>query len=291
MGAANNSLVDLSCYIPRIMSGQPASESSVDHYGSQYSNFATELYADIRRQAMGEDIGQNGWLTADEQDIFIDWLGLDAEDHLLDIACGCGGPTLRIAQHTGCQVTGVDIQEQGIAQATTYADQRGLSDRATFRVLDGSSALPFETESFDAVTCIDAINHLPDRALVLGEWYRVLKPGGRLVFTDPITVTGPLPNEEIATRASVGFFLFVPHGSDEVMLRNAGFEVKRIEDRTENVARVARRWHAARAANESKVRELEGDKEYEGQQTFFDVAATLAEQRRLSRFAYLAIKD
>ena len=185
----------------------------------------------------------------------------------------------------------MDIQAQGIAQATTYADQQGLSDRATFRVLDGSSALPFETESFDAVMCIDAINHLPDRALVLGEWYRVLKVGGRLVFTDPITVTGPLPNEEIAIRASVGFFLFVPLGSDEVMLRKAGFKVKRIEDRTENVARVARRWHEARAANESKVRELEGDKEYEGQQTFFDVAATLAEQRRLSRFAYLAIKD
>ena len=145
--------------------------------------------------------------------------------------------------------------------------------------------------TFDAVTCIDAINHLHDRALVLGDWYRVLKAGGRLVFTDPITVTGALTNEETAIRASIGFFLFVPHGADEVMLRKAGFEVKRIEDRTENVARVARRWHEARAANESKVRKLEGDKEYEGQQTFFDVAATLAEQRSLSRFAYLAIKD
>ena len=41
----------------------------------------------------------------------------------------------------------------------------------------------------------------------------------------------------------------------------------------------------------TRVDEMLGDKEYEGQQTFFDVAATLAEQRRLSRFAYLAIKD
>ena len=138
---------------------------------------------------------------------------------------------------------------------------------------------------------IDAINHLPDRALVLGEWYRVLKPGGRLVFTDPITVTGPLTSDENAIRASIGFFLFTPLGSDEVMLRQTGFAVKRIEDRTENVCRVARRWYEARAANESEVRKLEGDKEYEGQQTFFDVAAALAEQRRLSRFAYLAIKD
>ena len=111
------------------MSDKTSYQAAVDHYGSQYSNFATELFAEIRRKAMGEDIGQNGWLTADEQDIFIDWLGLDAEAHLLDIACGCGGPTLRIDQHIGCQVTGVDIQEQGIAQATTYADQRGLFAR------------------------------------------------------------------------------------------------------------------------------------------------------------------
>ncbi len=87
---------------------------------------------------MGEDIRQSSWLTADEQVIFIGWLGLDAEAHSLDVACGSGGPTLRIAQQTGCQVTSVDIQKQSIAQATTYAVQQGLADRAPFRVLDGA---------------------------------------------------------------------------------------------------------------------------------------------------------
>ena len=45
--------------------------SHVDLYGAQYGNFATDLYADIRREAVGEDIGQNGWNTAAEQDQFI----------------------------------------------------------------------------------------------------------------------------------------------------------------------------------------------------------------------------
>jgi SAM-dependent methyltransferase len=37
--------------------------------------------------------------------------------------------------------------------------------------------------------CIDAVNHLRDRAGVFDEWVRLLAPGGRVLFTDPITVT------------------------------------------------------------------------------------------------------
>jgi hypothetical protein len=60
-----------------------ASRSGVDLYGASYRNFASALYADIRREAFGEDIGQTGWLSAKEQDLFIAWLGLSraARDH------------------------------------------------------------------------------------------------------------------------------------------------------------------------------------------------------------------
>ena len=46
------------------------------YYDTTYGNFQTSLYQEIRREAYGEDIGQNGWLTADEQNKFISWLGL-----------------------------------------------------------------------------------------------------------------------------------------------------------------------------------------------------------------------
>ena len=82
---------------------------SVDHYGAQYGSFDSELLAEVRREAFGEDIGQTGWLTVSEQDLFIDWLGLSEEDHLLDIACGSGRPSLQIAETTGCKVTGIDL--------------------------------------------------------------------------------------------------------------------------------------------------------------------------------------
>ena len=47
------------------MSDKPA---EVDLYGRQYGNFATQLYEAIRDATYGEQIGQNGWLTAEEQD-------------------------------------------------------------------------------------------------------------------------------------------------------------------------------------------------------------------------------
>jgi len=260
----------------------------VDHYGAQYGHFTSQLYEEIRAETFGEDIGQNGWLTAGEQDLFLSWLGLRPEHTLLDIACGSGGPALRIAQRTGCRVQGIDLHQDGVAQAEAQAVARGLSALARFDRADAGKPLPFEDDAFDAVICADAVNHLPDRARALGEWARVLRPGGRLVYTDPVVVTGPLTNEEIGIRASIGFFLFMTPGANERLLARAGFEVLEVVDRTENMARIAGRWCAARAARGTELREVEGKATFEGQQRFFEVAERLAATRRLSRFAFHA---
>lgn len=270
----------------------PAETASavIDHYGAQYSHFAADAYTEIRRETFDEDIGQNGWTTAEEQDRFIAWLTVGPGDRVLDVACGAGGPARRLARITGCDVLGIDTHEEGLARAREMAAQEGLADRASFARIDAGGPLPFPDASFDAVVCIDAISHLPARPAVLAEWARILKPGGRVLFTNPITVTGPLSNTEIAIRASIGFFLFVPPGYDEEVLRDAGLRLAVREDRTDNMETVARRWHAARAAREAVVRRLEGDETFSGQQTFFAVSARLARERRLSRFVYVASK-
>jgi len=272
----------------RDSSTEPEHTGQVNLYGTQYGNFATDHYAEIRRAAVGEDIGQNGWNTAAEQDQFIQWLGLGPSDYLLDVACGAGGPALRLTRLTGCRVTGIDIHEQGIAQARDRAALDGLGDWATFEVVDASGSLPFGDATFDVVTCIDAINHFPDRLAVLREWRRVLKPGGRLLIADPITVTGPLTNQEIAIRSSIAFFLFVPPGFDEQVITDAGFALNLREDCTPNTATVAGRWRDAREARAGALRAIEGDETFEGQQRFLDVTARLAEERRLSRFVFVA---
>src|ERR1700732_3012678 len=100
---------------------KPNSALPGSHYNTNYGNFQTELYAQIRREAFGEDIGQNSWLTADEQDRFLEWLDLSPGATLLDVACGAGGPALRIAAITGCSVVGIDVHDQAVAAASSLA--------------------------------------------------------------------------------------------------------------------------------------------------------------------------
>jgi SAM-dependent methyltransferase len=143
---------------------------------------------------------------------------------------------------------------------------------------------------FDAITCIDAINHFSDRPRIIAEWARLLKLGGRLLFTDPITLTGPLTNAELVIRSSAGFYLFVPHGYDECVITQCGLQVLACEDVTSNMAAIAEARHAARASRHAAIREIEGDQAYDGQQEFLAVAARVAREGRLSRFAYVSKK-
>jgi SAM-dependent methyltransferase len=153
---------------------------------------------------------------------------------------------------------------------------------------DASEPLPFEDGTFDALICIDAINHLPVRAGILGDWARVLRPGGRLLFTDPVVITGILDSEELSIRTSIGYFLFVPPGENDRLLADAGLTVVDVEDTTDHLAQIARRRHDARAARAKALTEIEGDAAFEGLQRFFDLVATLARDHRLSRFVYTA---
>jgi len=266
------------------------SPSSAGHYDANYGNFQTELYAQIRQEAFGEDIGQNSWLTSDEQDRFLRWLELAPGKILLDVACGAGGPALRIAAATGCSIVGIDAHKEALTTAGSLAAQRGLAERAEFRFIDATGPLLFSDNSFDAITCIDAINHFSDRPRVIAEWARLLKLGGRLLFTDPITLTGPLTNVEVAVRSSAGVYLFVPHGYDECVIAQCGLQLLVCEDVTANMAKVAEARHTARASRSDALHEIEGDQAYDGQQEFLAVAARVAREGRLSRFVYVAKK-
>jgi SAM-dependent methyltransferase len=272
----------------------PTSKSKADepgiYYDTNYRNFDTELYSEIRREAFGEDIGQNSWLTAEEQDRFLSWLDLSRGNVLLDVACGAGGPALRLAAKTGCSVVGIDVHEQAISTACSLAILRGLSRRAEFRVVDAAQQLPFSEASFDAITCIDAINHFSDRPRVIAEWGRLLKPGGRLLFTDPITVTGALTNVEVEVRSSGGFYVFVLRGYNERIIAQCGLRLLVDKDVTANMAKVAEARHTARESRSAALREIEGHRAYEGQQEFLEVAARVAREGRLSRFVYVSKK-
>lgn len=265
-------------------------DKPVDSYNATYSRFDHAVVARVRREAFGEDIGQNSWMIADECRMYCAWLGLRPESHLLEVGCGSGGPAIFIARTTGAQVTGVDINMHGIAAGNAMARMERLDSQVRFEVVDAGVALPFADASFDALLCIDAINHLPGRLEILREWCRVLKDGSRLLFTDPVIVTGLLSSEELAVRSSIGFYLFAPPGEDARLIREAGLVLEREEDVTENMATISQRRRDARRHAQEELLPLEGEQTYHGQQRFLAMVHRLASERRLSRLAFLARK-
>jgi SAM-dependent methyltransferase len=266
-----------------------AADDDTGWYDRTYGRFAEELYAAIRSEAFGEDIGQNSWLTAAEQRTFSEWLELDSSSALLEVASGSGGPALFTVATTGCRIAGIDIHQAGVDAANEAAREQGLAERARLVCADARGRLPFDDASFDAVICVDAINHLYERADVLREWHRLVRGGGRILFTDPITITGPLRREEMIVRSGgMGEFVFTPPGLDERLIREADFEDVRVEDVSENPARVASAWHAARERRAAQLDEVEGVEENASTQRFLSAVAALARERRLSRFAYVA---
>jgi len=260
----------------------------VKHYDTVYGHFADKVLQEIRLETFGEDIGQNSWLTADEFDRFLGYLQLNSASNVLETACGSGGPALYMARRFGCRVTGIDISEKGIETANKMARAQKLDSLVHFLHADAGQPLQFADHLFDAVICIDSINHLVSRLQVLNEWHRVLKSGGRLLFTDPITVTGLISSEEIAIRSSIGYFLFAPPDEDERLIKLRGFELLLREDVTQNVVQVSKRLYDARSKRKDDLVKIEGEETFRGMQRFYSMVQKLASERRLSRFVFLA---
>jgi len=259
-------------------------------YNAQFARFGSGLAAEIRREVYGEDLGQQGWRTLKEQDEITALVGEQPASHLLDIACGSGGPSLAVLSSTDCRLTGVDIEPEGITEAKHRALAMGLSDSVEFVVADCSQRLPFDDNAFDVAVCIDAVLHLKDRFALLTDWFRLLKPGGRVLFTDAAVLTGAVSKQELDIRASQGDFVFVPPGLNEAAATNAGFRLRKCADTTRATADIAARLHAARDARTTALQEEEGAEWFVKRQSFLATTAILAVEGRLSRFIYIADK-
>jgi demethylmenaquinone methyltransferase/2-methoxy-6-polyprenyl-1,4-benzoquinol methylase len=118
----------------------------------------------------------------------VDRVGLSHGDSALDVCCGTGDMTLELRRRVGAQgrVTGCDFSEAMLELARRKAAREGL-DGIEFEPAD-ALALPYEDESFDAVTVGFGVRNLADIDRGLREMARVLKPGGRagiLEITQP----------------------------------------------------------------------------------------------------------
>ncbi len=263
----------------------------VDLYDSAYGNYESATYRQVRIETYGEDFGQTSWVTTEESNAIPQLLGLTPDSFVLEVGCGSGGYALHLAEIAGCRLIGLDINERGVRTANQLALARGLASQVRFEQCDASKRLPFDGNTFDAVFSNDVLCHVPGRPGVLVEIFRVLKPGGQILFSDALVIGGMVSNEEIATRSSIGYYVYSPPGENERLMERAEFRHIRIKDTTENAARIAKQWHHARAKRKEELVAAEGNTNFEGLQRFLSCVHTLTSEKRLLRYLYVASKE
>lgn len=110
-------------------------------------------------------------------------LAAKADDKVLDLGSGLGGPARFLAATVGCHVTGVELTDEYVEISRYLTERTGLSDKVNF--LQGNAAeLPFEDASFDHAWTIHVSMNIQDKAGFYQGVHRVLRSGGRFAIYD-----------------------------------------------------------------------------------------------------------
>jgi sarcosine/dimethylglycine N-methyltransferase len=120
--------------------------------------------------------------------------GLKPSQSVFEAACGVGTTALHLARVYGVHVHATNIAEAQLAEARDRARQAGLTDQVTFAFADYHD-LGGPSGVYDCWWCQEALLYASDRAKVFSEARRVVKPGGRIVFTD-LTLSHALSSSE-----------------------------------------------------------------------------------------------
>ncbi|MGD8407486.1 MAG: methyltransferase domain-containing protein [Thiohalophilus sp.] len=112
-------------------------------------------------------------------------LKLDGNKKVLDIGAGYGGAARYLAKTFGCKVVALNLSEKENERDRQMNKEQGLDH--LIEVVDASfESVPADDDSFDVVWSQDAILHSGERAKVIAEVARVLKPAGEFIMTDPM---------------------------------------------------------------------------------------------------------
>ena len=163
-------------------------------------------------------------------------VGLKPGVYVLDVCSALGAPARHIAKKYGVKVTGLDFTKTMLTKAVERTKAAGLDSLITY--IEGNAMdMPFKKETFDVVWGQEAWCYVTDKDQLMAEAARVLKPGGKIIFTDWV-ITGKVEEPLLAKLyESMAFpYMETLQGWADLMKRY-GFENIRIEDQTEEYAK------------------------------------------------------
>ena len=159
-----------------------------------------DILYDAQHIGFLEEIWGDGFLSPGGPDEVARVLeGVDvSRKRVMDIGSGSGACAILLARDYGAaQVIGIDVEEPVCVAARQRIDRAGVSERVEIvQVTPGP--FPFEDDSFDVVFSKDSIIHIPDKAAMARDAFRVLKPGGQFAGSDWLISHDGAPSDEMA---------------------------------------------------------------------------------------------
>ncbi|HEX8182107.1 MAG TPA: class I SAM-dependent methyltransferase [Candidatus Saccharimonadales bacterium] len=159
-------------------------------------------------------------------------LDLPAKSNVLDAGSGMGTVSRNLVRWFDYSITGIDILDFNLAKACREADKSANSNLSLHYLQMDYHNLSFKDSTFDGVYTTETFVHASDPAKVLSEFYRVLKPGGKLVQLeyshDPYDTMSSSENrsfEFVNRYAAMPAFDLFEHGVHEKLIRDAGFKL------------------------------------------------------------------
>lgn len=164
--------------------------------------------------------------------------GITADQSVLDVGSGVGGPARFLAATHGCRVTGVDLSQSFVDAARYLTGRTGQGGLVSFETASALE-LPFEDGSFDVALLQHVAMNISDRARLYREIHRVLKSGGRFATFDVVSMDGDPHYPVPWARTPATSFLLTAAATREA-IELAGFRASVWQDDTE----AAKGWFA-----------------------------------------------
>ncbi len=243
------------------MAPSPLRQAGTEEFAEQYRLAQTPVMRAIECTACGHDYGGTSWTTREEALRVCRLLGLRPGARLLELGAGSGWPGLFVARETGCEATLVDLPLDALRIALRRARADRLGERCRAAVAD-AAALPFASDSFDAIGHSDVLCCLEAKLAVLEACRRVARRDATMVFT-VISVAPHLTSTEHERAVELGPPFVDAATPYADMLRRAGWHTTDCLDITAEYGRTTEKVLREEQARAQALRELLGAQRFE----------------------------
>ncbi|MBU1869946.1 MAG: methyltransferase domain-containing protein [Candidatus Omnitrophica bacterium] len=211
-------------------------------YNAVYLPKARIIGRMIRNDVLGVsgNIGQNCILSKKDIDTLVRNAALNKNKRVLDLCCGDGGVDIHLAKQFGCKIIGLDFSVTGIDVAKNSVKKEDVSKNCNF-TLGLAEKSPFGDGSFDVIFGFDSFIHIQDKRMLLNECFRMLKPRGKLIFSDWVEME-EIPEKIQKSGELWGYIYLLDNSAYRKLISESGFEGVKLKDNSVNFKNIIARW-------------------------------------------------